>query len=126
MGYAIEVVSTKSNSKICKVKIQGNHFTGALGDNMGEKQGLKIFLALCSAKVIHGEDVANTELSDVLVTDNTTCGEHRISVYICGAMLENRPSEQTKGHIHFANTFLDGWCRDLGGNTIDENLKKQL
>ncbi len=98
-GFAIEIVNTKSNSKISNVNITGNDFLGATGDEMGEKNGLKIFLAMGAGKAANGEDVENVELSDVTVTKNTTDGEHRMSVYLCGAIIENRPSEGASNTI---------------------------
>lgn len=41
-------------------------------------------------------------------------------------VVENNLFKETEGHIHVACAQYDDWCKDDGGNYVDENLKYLL
>lgn len=90
-GYAIEVVSSKSNSKIRQVRIEDNMFTGRANNTTEESHGRKMFIVLGAGKAEEGIDVVDTELSEVIVARNSMKLSHRVSISICAAMLSKVP-----------------------------------
>ncbi len=132
--YAINGVSTMSNSKMSKINIINNTFIGDTQNvTEGGNEGFKMFITLSAGKA--GEtDIENVELSDIVITGNKMSKGHRASINILGSTLDSLAMDFTKAkkvinptvkNLKISNNVINGaWdvaINLVGGFLLQEN-----
>ncbi len=131
--YAINAVSTESNSKMSNISITDNTFVGDVKNiTEGGNEGFKMFITMAAGKA-RENDIENVELSDVVISNNKMSGGHRASINLVGSTLDSlgmdfslakKVINPTVKNVKISNNIINGaW--DVAVNIVGGFLQQE-